>query len=174
MASPKVAIQLLPDMLHLIHSLPSKKLIPMRGRGKRKKIPQTFHVIKCIKKCQREQVNKISLHFLALFLPPPPPPPPHTSFNICVTSGFTRFSMKTKYVCRGFNSPYVNFHYNRTMWSTNLHVQNCRWGGKEKEPISCMRNAVRTIFEELYFEVLRGERETGILETGKGNSIHFV
>ena len=26
---------------------------------------------------------------------------------------------------------YVNFHNNRTMWSTNLHVKVCRWeGGK--------------------------------------------
>ena len=44
--------------------------------------------------------------------------------------------MKTKYVCRGLISLYVNFHNNRTMWSTNLHVKICRWGGgKEKEPL---------------------------------------
>ena len=45
--------------------------------------------------------------------------------------------MKTKYVCRGLISLYVNFHSNRTMWSTNLHVKFCRWGGggKEKEPM---------------------------------------
>ena len=43
--------------------------------------------------------------------------------------------MKTKYVCRGLISLYVNFHNNGTMSSTNLHVvKNCRWGGKEKEP----------------------------------------
>ena len=42
--------------------------------------------------------------------------------------------MKTKYVCRGLTSLYVNFHNNWTMWSTNLHVKICRWGGKEKEP----------------------------------------
>ena len=42
--------------------------------------------------------------------------------------------MKTKYVCRGFISPNGNFHYNRTMWSTILHVKICRWGKKEKEP----------------------------------------
>ena len=44
--------------------------------------------------------------------------------------------MKTKYVCRGLNSLYVYFHNNRMMWSLNLHVKNCRWGGggKEKEP----------------------------------------
>ena len=40
--------------------------------------------------------------------------------------------MKTKYVCRGFISPYVNFYYNRTMWSTNLHVKICRWGERKK------------------------------------------
>ena len=37
--------------------------------------------------------------------------------------------MKTKYVCRGLNSRYVNFHNNRTMWLTNLHAKICRWGG---------------------------------------------
>ena len=43
--------------------------------------------------------------------------------------------MKTKYVFRGLIGLYVNFHNNRTMWSINLHVKNCRWGGgKEKEP----------------------------------------
>ena len=31
--------------------------------------------------------------------------------------------MKTKYVCRGLISSYVNFHYNRTMWSTKLNVK---------------------------------------------------
>ena len=73
------------------------------------------------------------------FLQPPPPPPPtsHELQYISVTSGFKRLSMKTKYVCRGFISPYVIFHYNRTMWSTNLHVKICRWGGaKEKEPVN--------------------------------------
>ena len=41
---------------------------------------------------------------------------------------------KTKYVCHGLISLYVNFHNNRTMWSTYLLVKICRWGGKEKEP----------------------------------------
>ena len=41
--------------------------------------------------------------------------------------------MKTKYVCRGLISLYVNFHNNPTIWSTNLHVKICRWGGLEKE-----------------------------------------
>ena len=65
-------------------------------------------------------------------------PPPHASFNlfhasfISVTSGFTRLKMKTKYVCRGLISLYVNFHNNWTMWSTNLHVKTCRWGGEGK------------------------------------------
>ena len=52
-----------------------------------------------------------------------------------VTSGFTRMSMKTKYVRRVLISLYVNFHNNPTMWSTNLRVKVCRWGEKEKEPI---------------------------------------
>ena len=37
--------------------------------------------------------------------------------------------MKTKYVCRGLISLYVNFYNNRTMWSTNLHEKICRWWG---------------------------------------------
>ena len=37
--------------------------------------------------------------------------------------------MKTKYVCHSLISLYVNFHNNRTIWSTNLHVKFCRWGG---------------------------------------------
>ena len=41
--------------------------------------------------------------------------------------------MKIKNVCHGFFRLYVNFHYNRTMWSTSLHVGVCRWG-EEKEP----------------------------------------
>ena len=40
--------------------------------------------------------------------------------------------MKTKYVCHGLISLYVNFHNNRTMWSTNLHVKICRWGKRKK------------------------------------------
>ena len=44
--------------------------------------------------------------------------------------------MKTKYVCSGLISLYVNFHNNRTMWSTNLHVKILQvgGGGKEKGP----------------------------------------
>ena len=50
-----------------------------------------------------------------------------------------RLSIKTKYVCRGLSSLYVNFHNNRTMCSTNSHENICRWGGggggvKEKKP----------------------------------------
>ena len=41
--------------------------------------------------------------------------------------------MKTKYVCRGLISLYVNFHNNWTMWSTNLHVKIRRWGGGERK-----------------------------------------
>ena len=44
--------------------------------------------------------------------------------------------MKTNYVCRSHINLYENFHNNRTMWSTNLHVKICRWGEKEKEPES--------------------------------------
>ena len=64
---------------------------------------------------------------MALF--PPPPPPSHERQYISVTSGLTRLRLETKYVCRGLIRPYVNFHYNRTMWSTNLHVTICRGGG---------------------------------------------
>ena len=73
-------------------------------------------------------------HQRALFLPPPPTSRQFQLFS--VTSGFTRLSKKTKYVCRGLISRYVNFHNNRTMWSTNSHVKICRCGEKEKEPIS--------------------------------------
>ena len=37
--------------------------------------------------------------------------------------------MMSKYVCRGLISLYVKFHNNRTIWSINLHVKVCRWGG---------------------------------------------
>ena len=43
------------------------------------------------------------------------PPTSHDLHYISLTSGFTRLSMKTKYVCRGPISLYVNFHSNRTM-----------------------------------------------------------
>ena len=49
-------------------------------------------------------------------------------------SQFRRLSMKIKYVCRGLISLYINFHNNRTMWSTNLHVKIGRWGGEERKP----------------------------------------
>ena len=57
------------------------------------------------------------------------PPTSHELQYISVTSAFTKLNMKTKYVCRGLISLYVSFHNNRTMWSTNLHVKICRWGG---------------------------------------------
>ena len=47
--------------------------------------------------------------------------------------------MKTEYVCRGLISSYVNFHYNRTMWSTKLHVKICRWGGEGKRAVETFR-----------------------------------
>ena len=47
-------------------------------------------------------------------------------------SGFTRLSMKSKYVCRGFIRLYVHFHNNAIKWSTNLHVKIRRWGGRKK------------------------------------------
>ena len=40
--------------------------------------------------------------------------------------------MNTKYVCRGLFDLYEKFHNNRTMWSTNLHLKICRWGGEGK------------------------------------------
>ena len=68
--------------------------------------------------------------FKAFF--PSPPPTSHKLQYISVTSGFTRLSMRIKYVCRVLISLYVNFHNNRTMWSTNLHGKFCRWGGGGK------------------------------------------
>ena len=78
--------------------------------------------------------------YTALF---PFPPISHELQYFSVTSGFTRLSMKTKYVCRGLISLYVEFHNNRTMWSTNLHVKFCRWGEKE-------RAIYTTIYTEIY------------------------
>ena len=40
--------------------------------------------------------------------------------------------MEIKYVFRALIGPYVNFHYNRTMWPTNLHEKFCRWVGRKK------------------------------------------
>ena len=75
-------------------------------------------------------VSSLRNHF---YFPPPPTSDELQFFS--VTSGFTRLIMKTKYVCHDLISLYVNFHNNRTMWSTNLLVKICRWGGgKEKEP----------------------------------------
>ena len=62
----------------------------------------------------------------------------HELQYISVTSGFTRLSMKIKYVCRDLISLYENFHNNRTMRTLNLHVKNCRWGEKEKEPTTLL------------------------------------
>ena len=66
--------------------------------------------------------------------------PPHTSFFFSLTSGFTRLSIKTKYICRGLISLYVNFHNNPIKWSTNLHVKLCRWRreGKRAQSLSSL------------------------------------
>ena len=57
--------------------------------------------------------------------------------------------MKSKFVCRGLISLYVNFHNNRTMWSTNFYVKTCRWGEKEKEPTRLFVNiCVKTLFTQ--------------------------
>ena len=86
--------------------------------------------------CSKDGFIRVNAQ-LGSFSSSPIPPPLPTSHEhdelqyISVTSGFTRLSMKTKYVCRGLISLYVNFHNNRTMWSTNLHVKICGWGGGE-------------------------------------------
>ena len=51
-------------------------------------------------------------NFLALF---PFPRTSHKYRFYGVTNGFTRLSMKTKYVCQGLNSPYAKFDNNLTM-----------------------------------------------------------
>ena len=61
-----------------------------------------------------------------------PPPTSNELHFFSATSGFTRLSMKTKYVCRGLISIYVNFHNNPNKWSTNLHVKIRRWGKRKK------------------------------------------
>ena len=89
-----------------------------------------------LKKCSSDTYSqKIRKKYSSFSFPPPPPPTSRQFQLISVTSDFTMLSIKTKYVCRGLISLYVNFHKNRTMWSTNLHVKNSRWGrGKENEP----------------------------------------
>ena len=62
--------------------------------------------------------NEILERMKALFPFVPPPPLPPTSHNYQlygVTSGFTKFNMKTKCVCQILISPHVNFHNDRTM-----------------------------------------------------------
>ena len=87
---------------------------------------------------------------LRLFFLPPPTSDELQFFS--VTSSFTRLIIKTKCVCHGLISLYVNFHNNRTMWSTNLLVKTCRWGGKGKRaqlatPLVKLQNkAVQKLF----------------------------
>ena len=52
--------------------------------------------------------------------------------------------MKTKYVCRGLISPYVNFRNNRTMWSTNLREKFAGAGGKAKRAVLCFGQKCKT------------------------------
>ena len=59
--------------------------------------------------------------------------------------------MKTKYVCSGLISLYVNFHINWTMRSSNIHVNICRWGGKEKEPFFKISNLKRSLNKCSFF-----------------------
>ena len=76
-------------------------------------------------------------------------PTSHELHFFSVTSGFTRLSMKTKYICRGLISLYVNFHNNPIKWSTNLHKKIRRWGEKEKEPkawVACINKTSVTNF----------------------------
>ena len=98
--------------------------------------PLLNYKTKLFKKCSH---GILRLFFL------PPPPTSHDLQYISVTCGFTRLSMETKYVCRGLIiSLYVNFHSNRTMWSTNLHVKICRWGKRKKSPF-CMLETCRNL-----------------------------
>ena len=95
------------------------------------------------------------------------PPTSHDLQYISVTSGFTMLSMKTKYVCRGLISLYVNFHSNRTIKSTNLHVKICRWGEMEKKPgFQMICNAFcfggKNGFKSIFSPILLSERNMGI------------
>ena len=51
--------------------------------------------------------------------------------------------MKTKYVCRGLISPYVNFRNNRTMWSTNLREKFAGAGGESKKSRPLLRTKMQ-------------------------------
>ena len=86
-------------------------------------------VILLVKNCKWGKKKKSRLFFLF-------PTTSHELQCIFVTRGFTRLSMKSKYVYRALISLYVNFHNNRiwsTMWSTNLLLKICRWGGGRKK-----------------------------------------
>ena len=66
--------------------------------------------------------------------------------------------MKTKYVCHGLFSLYVNFHNNRTMWSTNLLVKIFRWGGgKDKEPLFRINLTIRRSGFRITFFITQGQ-----------------
>ena len=58
------------------------------------------------------------------------PPTSHENQFYSLRSGFTRLTMKTKYVCHGLIYLYDNFYDNRTMRTVILIIKNCRWGGK--------------------------------------------
>ena len=81
------------------------------------------------------------------------PPTSHELQYISVTSGFTRLNMKTKYVRRGLISLYVIFHNNRTMWSTNLLVKICRWGGGGEEKERVILHTLK--LSDLHFSFLK-------------------
>ena len=44
-----------------------------------------------------------------------------------LTSGFARLIMKTKAVCHGLSSLYVNFHDSQTLWTVFLIIKICIW-----------------------------------------------
>ena len=57
--------------------------------------------------------------------------------------------MKTKYVCRGFISLYVNFHNNPNVVN-KFNLKICRWGEKEKEPSGFTRLNMKTKRERVW------------------------
>ena len=69
--------------------------------------------------------------------------------------------MKTKYVCRGFISLYVNFHNNRIMWSTNC--KKIAGGGKRTLiGIACSICSNFFAFSQKFFRFFEKKEKIGL------------
>ena len=77
----------------------------------------------------------------------------HELQYISLKRRFMRLSMMTKYVCRGLISLYVNFHNNRSLSSTNLHVKRASGGKEGKRAVTkCSNQSSKS--KKLKFSIL--------------------